>query len=486
MPILFDNSYARLPARFYALQPPEPAPAPALLRLNEGLAERLGLDTAALRTPEGVAMLAGGALPASAQPLSMAYAGHQFGNWVPQLGDGRAVLLGEVVAPDGKRFDLHLKGAGRTPFSRGGDGKAALGPVLREYIVSEAMAALGVPTTRALAASLTGEIIRRETPEPGAVLARVAASHIRVGTFQYFYARKDTEALEALMDHVIQRHYPGASEAEVPALALLGAVAGRQADLIAHWMQIGFIHGVMNTDNMTISGETIDYGPCAFMDTYNPAQVFSSIDHQGRYAFANQPAIAHWNLAQLAQSLLPLLPGDPEKAASQAQGVLDGFAPAFASAYGARFAAKIGLGQSSAQSRTMIETLLDLMAKDKVDFTVAFSTLTRGAQSGDLSAFQGLFTSHLAAQAWVEIWQDALGPGGMEKAAEIMRRANPRIIPRNHRVEQAIKAAYDQDLQPFETLIEAVKSPFQEQPEFTAYEAPPQPHEVIAATFCGT
>jgi len=486
MPITFENSYARLPARFFARQDPAPAPHPQLIRLNRPLAARLGLDAGRLETDAGVQMLAGGGLPDSAQPLAMAYAGHQFGNWVPQLGDGRALLLGEIVAPDGQRFDLHLKGAGRTMFSRGGDGKAVLGAVLREYIVSEAMAALQIPTTRALAATTTGEQVMRESPETGAVLARIAASHIRVGTFQYFYARKDVEALQILLDHVIARHYPAAQEAETPALALLDAVQSRQADLIAAWMQVGFIHGVMNTDNMSVAGETIDYGPCAFMDVFDPAQVFSSIDHQGRYSYQNQPGIAHWNLAQLAQSLLPLIPGDPEEAARKAQAVLDRFGPGFGTAYDARFTAKIGFAESSARTRTMIETLLDLLAKDKVDFTLGFSTLTRSAECADFAPFCALFTSKLAADAWVDLWQEALGPDGLADAARIMRRANPVFIARNHRVEAAIKAAEAGDLDPFTTLLKVLRTPYDDQPAHADYEAPPRPDERVTQTFCGT
>jgi len=491
MPIAFENTYARLPERFFARQAPALAPDPALVKFNLPLAQRLGLDARRLSSAKGVAILAGGPVPDGAEPLAMAYGGHQFGNWVPQLGDGRAVLLGEVVAPDGARFDIHLKGAGRTPFSRGGDGKAVLGAVLREYIVSEAMAALGIPTTRALAATVTGEMVMRETPEPGAVLARVASSHIRVGTFQYFYAKKDIEGLKALLEHVINRHAPDAANAEIPALALLREVVLRQADLIARWMQVGFIHGVMNTDNMSIAGETIDYGPCAFMDRFDPAKVFSSIDRQGRYAFGNQPAIAHWNLAQLAQSLLPLIDASPETAVKLAEAVLAGFAPAMGTAHRARMSAKIGLPESSEKSGTMIETLLDLMAKDKVDFTVAFSALTRGAEGGDFAPFLALFPSSLAADAWIGIWQDAqegyAGEGqGLPAAAKIMRRANPVFIPRNHRIEQAISAAYRHDMAPFETLLTVLANPFSDQPDLAEFEAPPSPDEVVAATFCGT
>ena len=325
MTFAFDNTYARLPERFYARLAPVPVAQPRLVKLNQALAERLGLDPEALRSPEGLAVLAGNRVPEGAAPLAMAYAGHQFGGFVPQLGDGRAILLGEVLDPAGERFDIQLKGSGRTPFSRGGDGRAWLGPVLREYILSEAMQALGIPTTRSLAAVATGEPVYRETALPGAVLTRVARSHVRIGTFEYFHARRDTEALRHLADYVIARHYPESKESERPYLALLEAVIERQAGLVAQWLDVGFIHGVMNTDNMSITGETIDYGPCAFMDAYHPGRVYSSIDHGGRYAYGNQPRIAQWNLARLAQSLLPLLDADEGRAVADAQTAIDGF-----------------------------------------------------------------------------------------------------------------------------------------------------------------
>ncbi|MEP2183425.1 protein adenylyltransferase SelO family protein, partial [Roseibium sp.] len=331
--IPFENSFARLPERFYARLSPEPVSAPNLIKVNHTQALRLGLDPIALERPGMVAALAGNVLPEGAEPLAQAYAGHQFGNWNPQLGDGRAILLGEMVAPDGYRFDIQLKGSGRTPFSRRGDGRAPLGPVLREYIISEAMAALGVPTTRSLALVAMGDSVYRDEIEPGAVLTRVAASHIRVGTFQFFAARGDSDAVRLLTDHAIERHYPDAAEAEDPALAFLQGVVGRQATLVARWMALGFIHGVMNTDNMTVSGETIDYGPCAFMDSYHPLRVFSSIDHGGRYAYANQARIAQWNLACLAQSLLPVLSGDEDATLKAARHAVDAFSDLFRNAW---------------------------------------------------------------------------------------------------------------------------------------------------------
>jgi len=449
-------------------------------------ADALGLDADALASETGLAMLAGGHIPAGAEPIAMAYAGHQFGNWVPSLGDGRAILLGEVIAPDGGRFDIHLKGAGRTPFSRGGDGKAVLGAVLREYIVSEAMAGLGIATTRALAAVTTGETVMRETPQQGAVLARVAASHIRVGTFQYFYGRNDIDGLHALLDHVIARHFPDAADAEIPALAVLERVMERQADLIAQWMQVGFIHGVMNTDNVSIAGETIDYGPCAFMDTFDPARVFSSIDQQGRYAYQNQPGIAHWNLAQLAQSLLPLIGSAPEAAAEQAQTTLDQFGALMTAAYHTRFAEKIGLEGTSQKAETMVKTLLDVMTKDKVDFTLAFRHLTQGAERGDFTDFRSLFRSELACGAWLEIWDENFPIETRDTAVAIMRRANPVFIARNHRVEQAIEAANQGDLSIFETLLDVLENPYADRPDRVEFEAPPRPDEVVTETFCGT
>ncbi|NOX74020.1 MAG: YdiU family protein, partial [Alphaproteobacteria bacterium] len=418
-------------------------------------------------------------------PLAMAYAGHQFGNFNPGLGDGRAVLLGEIVAPDGARFDLHLKGSGRTPYSRGGDGKAVLGAVLREYIVSEAMAALGIPTTRALAIVTTGERVMRENPEPGAVLARIATSHIRVGTFQYFYAKQDIKALKALLDYTITRHYPEAAQAEVPALAMLQSVMAKQADLVARWMAVGFIHGVMNTDNMTLSGETIDYGPCAYLDEYNPAKVFSSIDRQGRYAFANQPGIAHWNLAQLAQSLLPLISQDPEKAAKIAQETLDGFPELFRAAHLNHFAAKLGIAAPLAGDKALSDVFLLMMEEASADFTLSYRHLRKGAETGDFTALETLLTSDKF-DSWKTGWRARLAAEKPEDILNTLQAANPIFIARNHRVEAAIKAANEGDLAPFEALVKVLQTPFTEQPEHAEYEDPPKPDEIVQATFCGT
>ena len=399
--IAFDNSYARLPARFYARLDPAPVAAPQLVRVNDGLAQQLGLDPAELASPDGVAVLAGNRVPEGAEPIALAYAGHQFGHFVPRLGDGRAILLGEVVGRDGLRRDIQLKGSGRTPFSRGGDGRAALGPVLREYLVSEAMAALGVPTTRTLAAVTTGEEVLRETRLPGAVLTRVAASHIRVGTFQYFAARDDIEAMRLLADHAIARHYPECTGAEAPYPSLLRAVVTRQAELVARWMLIGFVHGVMNTDNTSIAGETIDYGPCAFMDTYDPATVFSSIDHAGRYAYGNQPRIAHWNLARLAEAMLPLLGEDDEKALAAAHEALAGFAPRFEAAIAQGLRAKVGLATEQEGDDALAQDLLARMAQNEADFTRTFRSLCdAAADSGGDAAARALFTDGTAYDAW--------------------------------------------------------------------------------------
>ncbi|MDW4548269.1 YdiU family protein [Defluviimonas sp. D31] len=468
----FDNSYARLPDRFFVRQDPVPVAEPGLIAVNERLAAELGLDASMLATPEGIAAFAGNATPTGAAPLAQAYAGHQFGGWVPQLGDGRAILLGEIVAPGGRRFDLQLKGSGQTPFSRRGDGRAWIGPVIREYIVSEAMAALGVPTTRALAAVTTGETVWRETALPGAVLARVAASHIRVGTFQYFAAREDTEALRLLTDHVIERHYPGA---EGP-LALIEAVTAAQARLIAKWMSFGFIHGVMNTDNMAISGETIDYGPCAFMDAYHPGKVFSSIDQFGRYAYGNQPQIAVWNLAQFASCLLPLM-GELEPAIEAATTAINRFGVIYRKEWLTLFRAKIGLRTEEEGDARLIEALLTLMAENAADFTRTFRGLTDGTAAAE-------FADPMAFEVWAEGWQARLARKADSEA--VMRAANPAFIPRNHRVEEAIRAAVAGDFAPFHRLNAILATPFDDQPEASAYRDAPKPDEVVRRTFCGT
>ena len=493
MKLALDNSYARLFERMYARAAPTPVRAPALLRVNRALSERLGVDADALASPEGVAVLAGNVVPEGAEPIALAYAGHQFGSFVRQLGDGRAVLLGELVAPDGARRDLQLKGAGRTPFSRGGDGRAALGPVLREYLVSEAMAALGVPTTRALAAVATGELVHRDEALPGAVLARVAASHLRVGTFEYFAAREDREALQSLTKYALERHYPGArpsDEAGGEALALLEGVIEAQAELVARWMGVGFVHGVMNTDNTSIAGETIDYGPCAFLDTYSPARTYSSIDRGGRYAFGNQPRIALWNLTRLAEALLPLLAADESDAVRLAEGALEAYVPRFEAAYGEVLRAKLGLTRRGADDRLLARDLLERMAAGHVDHTRLFRRLCESARTPEADAeVAALFDDPGAFLSWAEDWRRRVAdePGTADARADAMRRVNPAFIPRNHRVEEALAAAHEGDLGPFDALHAALARPFDEQPESAHLAAPPDAEfQEHYRTFCGT
>ena len=486
----FDNSFARLPARFHARLDPTPVAAPRLVKLNTALAEQLGLDPVQLASPAGIEMLAGNRVPDGAMPLASAYAGHQFGQFVPQLGDGRAILLGEVVGRDGGRRDIQLKGSGPTPFSRRGDGRAALGPVLREYIVSEAMAALGIPTTRALAAVTTGEWVLRESALPGAVLTRVAASHIRVGTFQFFAMRGDVEGVRLLADHVIARHYPAAAAAPNPYRAMLEEVVARQAALIARWLLVGFIHGVMNTDNMSVAGETIYYGPCAFLDAYDPAAVFSSIDHGGRYAYGNQPRIAHWNLVRLAETLLPLLAEGEEAAIEVAKEVLGAFAPAFGTAYLAGLRAKCGLATEQAGDEALTQALLTVMAEGAADFTLAFRRLADAEAEGPPEeAFCALFADPAPPRAWLASWRERLAaepaPPAARRAA--MRAVNPAFIPRNHLVEAAIAAAVArEDFSPFEELVAVLARPFDDQPGVEHLAQPPLPEQRVLATFCGT
>jgi serine/tyrosine/threonine adenylyltransferase len=476
----FDTSYARLPQHFYARLKPTPVRSPRIVKLNYSLAEELGLDPKRLESDVGAAFFAGNYVPEWAEPLAMAYAGHQFGHFVPQLGDGRAILLGEVIGRDGKRRDLHLKGAGRTPFSRRGDGRAALGPVLREYIISEAMHALGIPTTRSLAAVTTGEPVFRETTLPGAVLARVAASHIRIGTFEYFAAQDDEEAIKILADYVLARHYPALQVNSNPSLALLEAVCDSQAALIARWMQVGFIHGVMNTDNMTISGETIDYGPCAFMDTYDPATVFSSIDHQGRYAFGNQPRIAQWNLARFADTLLPLLDDNHEKAIVLAEEAIIQFSARFERYWQDGMRRKLGLTSERSDDASLMQALLQLMQQHGADYTNTFRMLCTVAEGSEAPA---------GYEAWVTSWQTRLAQElySPQEAAARMRANNPAFIPRNHRVEAALSAAVKQgDFAPLEVLLAVLATPFDEKPEHAEYSNPPTPSERVYQTFCGT
>jgi serine/tyrosine/threonine adenylyltransferase len=493
----FENTYARLPERFYARVSPTRVRDPRIVKVNLALAEALGADGAALQCPRGAEVLAGNAIPEGAEPIALAYAGHQFGSFVQQLGDGRAILLGEVVGKDGARRDIQLKGAGRTPFSRRGDGRAALGPVLREYVVSEAMAALGIPTTRALAAVTTGETLERDALVPGAVFTRVAASHIRVGTFEYFAARGDKEALATLASYALARHYPDAAGSGNDALALLERVIDAQASLVARWLGVGFIHGVMNTDNTSIAGETIDYGPCAFLDTYDPRKRFSSIDTGGRYAFGNQPRIAHWNVTRLAEALLPLFSDDEGEAIRRAQERLERFPAIFEAAHLAVLRAKLGLGaQEHADDegdRALADDLLERLASNEVDYTLLFRRLCASAEEAGADArTAALFANQGAFFDWAVRWRERLShedvaPGARASA---MRRANPALIPRNHRVEEIIVAAVSRsDYAPFEALLDVVTRPYDdraERPELARFAEPPRPEERVLETFCGT
>ena len=490
LPFPFDNTYARLPERFFARVAPTPVRAPRLVRLNAPLATRLGLDPAWLASEAGVAVLAGNHVAATAEPLATAYAGHQFGTFVPQLGDGRAILLGELVDRAGGRRDLQLKGAGRTRFSRGGDGRAALGPVLREYVVSEALAALGIPTTRALAAVATGEAVRRDEVLPGAILTRVASSHIRVGTFQFLAGRGDVAGLRALADYVIARHYPDAAHAARPYRALLAGVIRAQARLIAGWMLVGFIHGVMNTDNMAIAGETIDYGPCAFLDAYDPAAVFSAIDASGRYAYSRQPAIGQWNLARLAACLLPLLADDTDAAVAAATASLDAYTPWFEQAYQGGLRRKLGLSTEREGDAALGRDLLEAMRANRADYTLTFRRLSEapGGDAGD-GGVRGLFADPSAYDAWAARWRRRLEqePTDAAPRRSAMLAVNPAYIPRNHRVDAVIRAAVDHDdFAPFHELVTVLAQPFDAQPAFARYADPPADHERVLQTFCGT
>ena len=513
----FDNTYAHLPKRFFVRQNPTPVCAPRLIRINAKLAALLGiapaLDTdhpSAKIALELAAVFSGNVIPAGAEPIAAVYAGHQFGQWVPRLGDGRAVLLGEIMGRDGIRRDIQLKGAGRTPFSRGGDGRAALGPVLREYIVSEAMTALGIPTTRALAAVLTGEEVTREVPLPGAILTRVARSHIRIGTFQYFAAHGDIEALRLLADYAIRHLYPKTPQASAPYRSLLDQVIAAQAQLVAQWMAVGFIHGVMNTDNMSIAGETIDYGPCAFMDGFNPAAVFSAIDQMGRYAWGNQPTIAYWNLARFAQALLPLLAEDGCDAQQSAQEALNAFPALFEAAWLNIMCRKIGLSnvftpaelesEVALADQDLVQDLLKIMAHHSpggtgADFTLTFRWLSdlastvdyQGAQAAE-ARFCALFDEQAPIKAWLTRWRQRLAQDHVADKArqEQMRAINPAIIPRNHLIEEAIAAALKEDFAPFNALVDALADPFSPRAVDAPFTAPPRPEQIITHTFCGT
>ena len=484
------SDYAGLPERFYARVRPTPVERPRLVRFNGALADELGLDIGA-RDPEVLAgIYSGNIIPPGVEPIAMAYAGHQFGHFVPQLGDGRAILLGEALDRTGVRRDIQIKGSGRTPYSRSGDGRAALGPVLREYLVSEAMHALGVPTTRALAAVATGELVYRESALPGAIVTRVASGFVRVGTFQYFAARGDVEGVRLLADYVIDRHYPHAKSASRPYLALLQAVTDAQASLISRWMLVGFIHGVMNTDNMSIAGETIDFGPCAFMDSYDPATVYSSIDSQGRYAYANQPHAAVWNLARFAETLLPLLDPGAARAVELAGEALAAFAGRFAEQQLAGMRRKLGFTACENGDAGLGEDLLAAMHRNQADFTLTFRALCGAAASvGGDEKVRALFANPREYDEWARQWRARLArePEHPQSRAEAMRKVNPALIPRNHRIEQVIQAAVSAgNFEPFDALSAALADPYGPPTGAEPYADPPAPDERVLQTFCGT
>ena len=487
----FDNSYARLPERFHTHLRPTPVSVPSLIRINESLATELGIDPAWLASLEGIAMMAGNQLPKGTEPIATVYAGHQFGHFNPQLGDGRAILLGEVLNDQNERFDLQLKGSGPTPYSRQGDGRAPLGPVLREYLISEAMAAMGVPTSRTLGAVTSGDVVYREQAEPGAVLTRVAKSHIRIGTFEFFAARQDTAAIRLLTEYVLTRHYPDRAESDNPAFALLTSAIQSQASLVAQWQGLGFIHGVMNTDNMLLSGETIDYGPCAFMDTYHPNTVFSSIDNMGRYQYVNQPPIAHWNLGALGHTLIGQLAQDEKDAMQLAQEAIDQFPAIYESAWYEMMNAKLGV--SSNTDRSLSTDFLELLEDQKVDFTLAFRSLCDLAEGStdvqdalalpDATITQVFDLKEPRFEAWLSRWRNNLDHGQILT----MKQHNPLVIPRNHLVEAAIASAvYEEDYEPFHMLLDAVTRPFESNTATPSFILPPRDDQQVTRTFCGT
>lgn len=486
--INFDNSYSRLPGQFYTRQNPVPVSAPSLIRINHALAEKLGIDPIWLESEEGISTVTGNKIPVGGDPIATVYAGHQFGGWSPQLGDGRAILLGEVLDKQNQRYDFQLKGSGPTPYSRGGDGRASLGPILREYIVSEAMAAFHIPTTRILAAAATGDHVYRQNILPGAILVRIAKSHIRIGTFEFFSSRNDQESLRILAEHVIQRHYPEAAKQENPVLAMLDSVIENQAHLIASWQQIGFIHGVMNTDNILLSGETVDYGPCAFMDEYHPETVFSSIDRNGRYAYGNQPTIGRWNLIQLAQVLIPLLDRDREKARELAQESVNKYMNLLTKYYQNSMALKLGICNAMPDDIKLIKDLLDIMAEDKMDYTLTFRYLSDLAGDDARNGVGDLVTLSEKFSFWLERWKKRLL---LDAQTSIQRQArmyakNPVFIPRNHLIEEAIQAAENGNLNLFHQLVDILTHPFEYKVELKKYALAPRPEQVVKETFCGT
>jgi uncharacterized protein YdiU (UPF0061 family) len=484
------SGYASLPERFYARVQPTPVAAPRLIKLNHALASDLDLDLSGRAAPALAQLFSGNLLPPGSVPIAMGYAGHQFGHFVAQLGDGRAILIGEMRDRAGMLRDIQLKGSGRTPYSRSGDGRAALGPVLREYLVSEAMHALGIPATRSLAAVATGESVQRETLLPGAVLTRVAASHVRVGTFEYCAARGDVAGTKILADYVIDRHYPQCAHEKTPYLALLEQVVSRQAALIARWMSVGFIHGVMNTDNMAVSGETIDFGPCAFMDAFDPATVFSSIDAHGRYAYANQPNAALWNLARFAETLLPLIDADTPRAIGAATEAIATFETLYKDCWLDGMRRKLGLSTAEPADRQLIEDLLKTMHRNQADFTLSFRALCAAARGRqDDGPVRAQFLNALDYDEWAQRWRDRMSREAMtpESRVESMQEANPAYIPRNHRVEQVIVAAVERgDFGPFEEFSQVLAAPYVERSAYASYADAPQPQERVLQTFCGT
>lgn len=486
----FENSYLDLPDKFYQHIAPTSVKKPEILLLNTDLAAELSLNLQTLPPDKIVAIFSGNHVPKGTHPIALAYAGHQFGHFVPQLGDGRAILMGEIIDIHGKRRDIQLKGSGRTQFSRRGDGRAALGPVLREYIISEAMHALGIKTTRSLAVIKSGELVRRETLLPGAVLTRVASSHIRIGTFEYFAARQDVAALKLLTDYVIDRHYPDANLAANPYLYLLKAVIQAQAYLVAKWMQVGFIHGVMNTDNTSITGETIDYGPCAFMDTYDPNTVYSSIDYYGRYAYANQPPIAQWNIGSLIECLLFMLGFEEDQTKQTKVELMQLFQTDYQEYWLNNMASKLGLSQPSTADIPLIQEFLNLMRNNKADYTLSFYYLRPAIDANaDIKSLTNILGHDSRLETWLKAWRARLSQENQNKlqAAAIMAAANPVFIPRNHCVEQAIKAALEHnDLSLAKRLISVLSRPYEEQPENYEYMLPPPPGEEVLQTFCGT
>lgn len=489
--LTFDNSYARLPKHFFSRIDPTPVQQPKLVDVNRALAKVLNIDFLDLTNEQLAAFFSGNTLAESSDPLAMAYAGHQFGNLNPHMGDGRAILLGEVIGQDGLGYDIQLKGSGITPYSRRGDGRAALGPVIREYLLSEAMNTLGVPTTRALAAVTTGEFIQREILYPGAIITRVARGLTRIGTFQYFAIRGDYEGLKTLADYTIERLYPELLGSKDPYAGLLESVIDQQAKLIAQWMQLGFIHGVMNTDNMSISGETIDYGPCAYMDNYHPETVFSSIDHQGRYAYQNQPAAGHWNLSKFAEAMIPLLAEDETRAVEKAQGIIDNFPSRYDQYWLEGMGKKIGLLQATESDRELINSLLNIMADNKADFTLTFYHLSDALADSTENdqVIQNLFENGSAFDDWAASWRERLR---IDSTSDVDRQArmhaiNPLYIPRNHLVEEVIRAAEDdQNFAPFKELQAVLEQPYTLQKDRDRYALPPEPREMVQRTFCGT